>query len=123
MMPADWTEAGMLLASLLQACSGLEVLDLMARPGFALTLSAWAGGLTSLRRLVRLLARYACAGGVGWADGPGWGTSAAAPLAAVQRLLPWLSGSGAARGLQALRLDWTTDQVQVAATRSESQPS
>lgn len=53
MESADWLEAGMLLASLLQACSGLEVLEMSAKAGFILTLSGWMGGLTSLRRLVR----------------------------------------------------------------------
>lgn len=51
--PANWTEAGMLLGSLLQACRGLERLELCAKRGFNLTLSSWASVLTALRRLVR----------------------------------------------------------------------
>lgn len=53
MDPAECAEAGMLLGSLLQACSGLEELDLYAKRRLSLPLSSWVGGLTSLRRLVR----------------------------------------------------------------------
>ncbi|PRW32676.1 leucine-rich repeat-containing 40 [Chlorella sorokiniana] len=52
LQPADWSEAGMLLGSLLQACSALEALELFAKGSFNLTLSSWASGLTSLRRLI-----------------------------------------------------------------------
>lgn len=48
----DWAEAGLLIGSLVQACSNLKRLTFELHGGFKWTLSPWASSLTMLRVLV-----------------------------------------------------------------------